>query len=271
MIFSNEHRFIFIHNPKAAGTSVRAALEHLHDFKMKFWHQMWSKAEHRVIDRAHLTAGQWAINDQDGDSTEHQFFKFGFVRNPYDRFWSAAKEFDRRHGDHLRLTPENIELLLTPANIAHDWRFIHFCPQHMFFYRLGKCIADFIGRYEHLEQSWDHIVGQLGNAGISHRLSHERKSPEADPEWLRQLKASSDVWHHIGKLYQQDFATFGYEMKYVPLYQDTHADRVEVLHNPLCRPLLDQYLERSGPLKFTFSSGERKELEKYEAATEGFR
>lgn len=53
MIISHRHRFVFFHNPKAGGTSVRAALEQFNDIGFGLWGVDEEQTNVR-IDRAHL-------------------------------------------------------------------------------------------------------------------------------------------------------------------------------------------------------------------------
>ena len=74
MLISKEKKFVFIHIPKTAGDSITEALREYCN----------------VVDTnkyKHLHPRQ-IRNKYFGDGTWNQFFKFAFVRNPWDRFHS---------------------------------------------------------------------------------------------------------------------------------------------------------------------------------------
>ncbi|WP_310672920.1 sulfotransferase family 2 domain-containing protein [Burkholderia multivorans] len=146
---------------------------------------------------------------------------FGFVRNPYTRFLSAWDEhrFQHRLSDETNLD-DWIRTHLTPANIRYDWRYIHFCPQHFFFYSGRKSIADFIGRFEHIDDSWFAIQKLLG---LSIPLGTTNVKGGTRTRSIDSLSAESI--RKINELYDLDFSLFGYR-KYVDM-----AD-IQASHTP---------------------------------------
>jgi hypothetical protein len=258
MIVSFKHRFMFVHNPKAGGTSVRQILGQFHDMDIQFWHQGWSIEEQRVVDMAHLTADQWAATPE-----FEPLFKFGFVRNPYSRFWSSLNEFMRRHSDSFpRLTVDDLMLMLTPASIRHDWRFVHFCPQHAFFYIGNQCLVDWIGVQEVMDDSWAKITALTGSIWDA-TLPKERESgPDRFPKMWREDKRLHFL---INRLYHRDFLLFRYFMHDHLNIQNTHADRIEVIHDPMLASRF--HGQETGALDFT--PGEKKSLEQVRAMRKG--
>jgi hypothetical protein len=252
MIISRNHGFAFIHNPKAAGTAVRKALEPFHDVSVEFWHQGWYEKQSRIIDLAHPTTDIWtAIPELEGLTT------FGFVRDPYDRFESSIKEFERRHSKELgRMTKDRVLELLTPANIRYDWRFIHFCPQHFFFYLGNKCMVDKICRLENFDADWMSVNALIGNKFPSQvakaRVSHE------DPDF--DLLDYEDVLQHVNRLYLRDFLLFGYKMD-GGLDVSHHSSRVEVIHDPAYAA----FYRGSEESHVSFTEGELKSFKKSRA------
>jgi len=231
MIISKAKKFIFIHNPKVSGTTIRNQLEKYHDVSVQFWHQVFFTPEHRVIDLAHPTASQLPYLFEKVQIDPSEFTSFGFVRSPYTRFASALIEFNRRHGQEFAGIP--IEHLLTEGNIFYDWRFIHFCPQHLFFANTGAG-ANLIGHYESL----DHDVATINKTlGLDIDLTvNSRPSPPHRPLTEDQIRL-------VNRLYYKDFKVFGYSM------HDTRADlqkcldfysyRVKALKDPGFAALVD--------------------------------
>ena len=229
MIISRKFKFAFIHNPKVAGTSIRHSIEKYHDYPQRFWHQAWSSEAERTVDTAHIPFPDLPAEVK---ATLSSCFTFGFVRNPINRFWAGLAEFRRQHADWpvSKLSADELLLTwLTPANVRHDWRFTHFCPQHYFFYEGNKRRADYIGRHESFEADWTRIqqlVGikfdQLNNSRHRVALGDELLSAEAYTAFMR--------------LYARDYVVFGYDT----LAGDTncggqplmHHERVDFIHKP---------------------------------------
>ena len=250
MIISNKHKFVFVHNPKVAGTSIRSALDHLHDDVATFWHQAWLESESRVVDRAHLTADLWA------PITNPAYTSFGFVRDPYARLVSGLKEFRRRHGEEFDLTTSGsvkyfIMTHMTPANLRWDWRFIHLCPQHYFFYIGNKCVVDKIGKYDELGRSWASICSLLG---LQLQLPHERVSAAIDTEYEIALQ-DPIILARVNSLYLRDSLLFGYDVR-GDIETGTHSQRVSAIHDPT----VFSYLTREQMDSIDFPAGERKAL-----------
>ena len=204
MIVSKKHRFLFIHNPKCAGQSVRQTLQPYHDSEITYWDHEFSPLLARVVDKAHL----WAKDIELFEELDlNRFFVFGFVRNPYARFVSAFKQF-------ILMNPEfnSMELneftdeFINPLSIRYDWNLIHFCPQHLFFWRGNKMVADYIGTLENFSENLIFISSFLGldiseqriNASGSTEDSVSRMSPET-------IKM-------VNSLYERDFLLFNYPM-----------------------------------------------------------
>ena len=74
MIISAEKKYIFIHIPKNAGTSIEASL---------------TGAEQWKDEEKHMTA--WECKTKYGEQVWHEYFSFCVVRNPWDRLLSQYK------------------------------------------------------------------------------------------------------------------------------------------------------------------------------------
>lgn len=147
--YPNEHHCIFIHIPKAAGTSVTRTL-----FGCGSRHVRYTEYEM-------ANPRKFA-----------EYFKFSFVRNPWDRLYSAYS-FLRQGGmggqdkvwadEHLATYPDFDSFVkgwVTPENIR-SW--VHFYPQHYFICDDALNLKmDFIGRFEQMNRDVSVVQRQLG-------------------------------------------------------------------------------------------------------------
>lgn len=140
-----ESRVIFVHVPKAAGSSVKTELYG----SPQFGHRRI--AEFQAYDRRKTV----------------EFFKFAFVRNPWDRLLSAhayltggegANSRDRRFARDM-LAPKGdfagfVTALDDSAFAAQVMRYDHFRPQGDWICLPGQSghAMDFLGRFERFEE-----------------------------------------------------------------------------------------------------------------------
>lgn len=146
---------LFIHIPKAAGMSVNDAL--------------YGKQTGR-----HTPAWEYALIYS---AQELQgMYKFSFVRNPWDRLLSAYRflkkgginRWDREFGEQELSAFDDfndfVHAWLSPDSV---WKYFHFYPQ-WYFLELpgGRNLADYVGRFETMEDDFQHICAAMGREGV---------------------------------------------------------------------------------------------------------
>jgi len=159
-MISHHHQCIFTHVPKTAGKSVRY-LFGLPEFERDY------KPDGRNIEYA---GGHRSLFELVNEEYFFRYFKFAFVRNPFDRIVSAyfyldnggCNEFDRRfraeylapYKGNFATFVEDLSKLLTAA---------HFQPQVVWLCdSRRKLLPDFIGRYESFERDMSVVGKRLG-------------------------------------------------------------------------------------------------------------
>lgn len=192
-----ESRVIFIHVPKAAGSSVKTELYG----SPRYGHRQI--AEFRAYDRRKTAA----------------FFKFAFVRNPWDRLLSAhayltegegANSRDRRFARQI-LAPKGdfqgfVHALENPAYARQVMAYDHFRPQGDWICLPGQSshAMDFLGRFERFEDDMAVVRNKLGRparAAERVRLSKHGDWQAAYTPRMRDIAA---------RLYAADIALLGY-------------------------------------------------------------
>ena len=163
MIISHRHRFVFVAIPKTGTHSVRQALrEHLgvEDIEQVglFVDKRFPYPELAAIGHGHLGLEQ--VRPFLGDAEFASYFKFAFVRNPFDRFVSYCAFMTRGNGAFER-DPRAVmrQVMFKVRPVQH----ILFRPQYQQLVDAnGGLLADFVGRVERMQPDYENICARLG-------------------------------------------------------------------------------------------------------------
>ncbi len=188
MIF-HKYKCIFIHIPKCAGTSITnffapdirlSTREPNYDI-----HYGWCPK--RRIHLQHATVKQIIETELISKEIWESYFKFTFVRNPWDRAYSdylwMLKELKVNDSFMNFLLKKNrfANSLLNDNNIAY--RGDHLLNQTDFFYFEDDFKLDFVGRFENLSSDMSYVLKKIGinssfnihNNKSSNRYDHYSK------------------------------------------------------------------------------------------------
>lgn len=162
MIISNTHRYVFAAVPKTGTHAIRQALRpHMGDGDLEqvglFVNRQLPIPELARLRHGHITLDQLRRFIDSGMFAD--YFKFAFVRNPFDRFVSYCS-FMTRSGDAFERDPRAVmRRFLSDPPRQH----VLFAPQHIFVTNgEGAMLADYIGRVESMQESFDFIAGRIG-------------------------------------------------------------------------------------------------------------
>lgn len=202
MIVSHSKKFIFIHIYKVAGTSVRKALKPYADIKFRKY------TPRRILYVLGLlqSIGEHAtavdIRQRLSPEVFDDYFKFAFVRNPWD--WQVSLYHyicsHRWHPQHRRVAA------LRGFSEYVEWRIENDMMLQKDFVtdNDGQLLVDYLGRFESLTRDFNRICARIG---IEARLPHKNPSQHHDyrqyyDDYTREL---------IEQYYAKDIAYFGYE------------------------------------------------------------
>ena len=166
MIISHRHRFIFAAVPKTGTHSVRQALrEQLGDEDVEqvglFVDKRFPWEDLAAIRHGHLSLRQ--VRPYLGEEAFGGYFKFAFVRNPFDRFVSYCA-FMLRGGDDFQQQPREVmrHFLFREPPEHH----ILFQPQASLLMDddSKSLLIDGVGRVEDMQASYDAICARIGIA-----------------------------------------------------------------------------------------------------------
>ena len=164
MIVSHQHRFVFAAVPKTGTHSVRQALrEHMGDEDIEqvglFVNKRVPYEQLAAIRHGHLSLAQ--VRPFLGDDAFDAYFKFAFVRNPYDRFVSYCAFMSRDSG-HFAANPQ--EVMRYFLFHAPPEQHILFQPQSSLLVDDDgqALLTDMVGRVEDMQASYDAICARIG-------------------------------------------------------------------------------------------------------------
>ncbi len=196
MIISDRHRFVFVHVPKSAGTSIRAALAPFGD-----------GASAASPHTTHETL--CSLLKRHPQLATH--FKFAVVRNPWERLVSflfhsrqrLAPTFPQfqaidRLEAMLRLIDRDVAWLSGMHAVRPQYDFI--CGAN------GARLTDFVARHEHLAADFARACQRIGIAAALPRMNVSRHDHYAVyyNGWCRDFVADR---------YRRDIAEFGYAFR----------------------------------------------------------
>lgn len=207
MIVSHSHRFIFAAVPKTGTHAVRQALrEQLGEGDVEqvglFVDKRFPWADLAAIRHGHLALRQ--VRPHLGQEVFDGYFKFAFVRNPFDRFVSYCA-FMLRGGDVFERQPREA---------MRHFLFVDPPHQHILFQPQASLLvdddgetllADAVGRVEDMQGSYDSICARIGIA--SRPLDRVNGSQHGD---YRQYYDQALI-DGVAARYAQDLALFGYD------------------------------------------------------------
>jgi hypothetical protein len=189
MIISHSHRFIFFHVAKTGGMSIRKALQDYCQEPDRFRINRPSKVKagqpnpfYEVWEALLLHATMRDAQKELPGEIFNSYYKFAFVRNPWD--WQVSMyHFILRDPTHVK--HEQVKQLGSFAAYL-TWVIATDNPYPKGATKLqsrvltdakGKLLADFVGRYETLEQDFAKICDRLG---IAVELPHVNGSVHRD-------------------------------------------------------------------------------------------
>lgn len=182
---------IYVHIPKTAGTSLTNAL------------------------LGHSTPGHLPLSWFQHIDPEHyrQYYKFTFVRNPWDRLVSAYTYMVRKESRGAE-TAEWIRFLrgfesfedfvlrwVSEENVERQKTFV---PQHRFVVdKYGMQTLDFVGRFERLQEDYKALCEKLG---AGQPLPHANRAERSDYREFYTPK-TRDI---VARVYARDIELFEY-------------------------------------------------------------
>jgi len=202
-MINHDKKYIFLHLPKTAGSSIKKVLLKGEEGK---------NTEH-TVGHPHL----WEYKNNLGGNGLGNYFKFAITRNPFDRLVSSffyisadsqwipdirmRKQFNLENSSFSFFVKNTLKLILKDPSLRPR----HFKPQADFFYGdQTNCPLDLVGKFENLQEDFNTVCDRIGIP--KQKLPHENKSKhkhytEYYDDETRQI---------VAERYAKDIEHFGY-------------------------------------------------------------
>lgn len=195
--YFKKHKVIFIHIPKTAGTSILSIL-----------------SNNKKYHRDHLT---WDFYSRVNRWRFNKYYKFTFVRNPYDKMVSTYEYLanggnqmdDIEFQEYFKENSIDFEkFVLEFLSWEKLQEHILFKPQYLFIYDFhGNCKVDFIGHYESIEQDFSELAKKLN---LTEDKLPKKNVSKRKKSYLSYY-SNPCVVRKIQELYAKDFQLLGYD------------------------------------------------------------
>ena len=210
MLISYDYQFLFIHVPKAAGTSIEQAVDcYAHHAENDWINRALAAVGIHVnhlghyrskLFRKHATADQ--VRSQLPASVYRNLFKFAFVRNPWDLMVSLYHFLLQTPGHHRHRRVKRLGSL--EAYLEYEVRRSKFSQRQFLADRAGTLLVDFLGRFESLEEDFASVCRTLG---IPAQLPHTNRSWHKDYRSYYNDRSAELVARH----FRDDIELLGYD------------------------------------------------------------
>jgi len=191
--YTRKYECVFIHIPKTAGTSVLTCL-----MEEQIFRDHANYLDYKRIDPLKF----------------EKYFKFCFVRNPYDRavsFFEYLKRGGNQSDDlyfqelikNVFPTFEGFVLEYLDKDRIHEH--VLFRPQYLFIYDYKEeCQVDYIGHYEYLKEDFEFVCDEIGASFELPLKNKVQRNP------YENYYSNTLVKERIYNLYSKDFDLLKY-------------------------------------------------------------
>ena len=208
-MISYELKCIFIHIPKCGGSSIERALwpkpEDLNEANLYWGFISKYRNKYQTGGLQHLLASQ--VRQEVGATIFETFYKFAFVRNPWDRIVSQFAYMQQRPDlmDYIGMS-QGTEFKAY-LELIQQKEHVQWMPQHKFLLdEDGTLLVNQIGRLESFETDFLTILAKL-KFKESAQLTHANRS-ERQP--IMEYYNDCETVEMVADIYSEDIKLLGY-------------------------------------------------------------
>lgn len=206
IVVSHAHKFVYVAVTKTACTTIKRTLGHV------LFPEAGHVAPHSL---------PFEVMDKPDVASCRDYFRFAFVRNPWDRLLSSYTNkivegvaFRNVHQPGVRRNMPFDEFVELVAQTPDERTDIHWKSQHSFLAHEGRPIVDFVGRFEQLVPDWETIRGHVGPDVLPPLDFHLNPSDHAHYSTYY----TPELVEHVRDRYRADAELYGYDFE-----QDPHS------------------------------------------------
>ena len=210
--FENK-KLVYLSIPKVACTSIKIATMASNENDNNYDSYM---NIHSVAERFHHASLS---------KTQEAYFKFAFVRNPFDRLISCYEDkvkkpaqhngkyfFDTGYNNKIinglfrdKFSPEmTFPEFIRQISKIPDWLSDgHFRSQHSMLYKNGKLNVDYVGKFETLTDDWKPIAEKFNFPDLSMKNASTRRD-------YSDYYTSNEIIEQVMTRYHDDIVSFNY-------------------------------------------------------------
>ncbi|MFT4806367.1 MAG: chondroitin 4-sulfotransferase 11 [Psychroserpens sp.] len=214
-MISHQHKCIFIHIPKCAGTTIKYMLfpNEKVDWQQADYDKLHGWCPKRKFFMQHATAQQLLETELISEDIWNSYYKFTFVRNPWDRavsdyFWLMNDQKIKDSFENYILRKGTFTKFLNDKEMLY-YRGDHLELQTNFFDMEGLLKMDFVGKFEHMNEDLNKVKEKLGLANTENlHINKSKKKNHYSEYFSNELKKSFDATYkididHLGYQYEQ--------------------------------------------------------------------
>ena len=205
MVINTHYKFIFVHIPKAAGTSVMKSLENARG-NNKNW---LAKTKHETLAELYSNVeGRRSLKDKLLFRTPNNYFTFGFIRNPWDRMSSFYRFLVEKRPKNEIDCVSSFRDFLIQASDGVKWiqDLYSMKPQLDYFtFPDGMMKMDFLGHFEFLEEDLNSVATRIGCPMI---LPYYNRSSNTDRDYRDEY--DEEMIKIVQSRFEGEIAHFGY-------------------------------------------------------------
>jgi hypothetical protein len=203
MLIAYRHRFIFVHVYKTGGTSIKEAL---HPCLLLPQESFFAKGLQKLrlfpvpnLFHPHVKAS--VLRERLGRRIFDSFFKFAFVRNPWDREVSNYFYLLRNRDHELHEEVKNAGCFERYL----EWRRAtgSSTQKELIADPNGRILVDFVGRFENLEVDFEKVCARLGVRAKLPYLNRGDRRPYRE-------YYSDRTQRFVAEYFREDIEHFGY-------------------------------------------------------------